>query len=195
MPSSLWNSLATVRWRLVLLAVGGVVALAVIAAGLHAWRTRPAPLAPAAYTAPLPERTVAEVPRAEVVVKKVVAYDKARLVQAVPALAPALAPESRQAIANARIPASRGGASVVAVLDTDTGESTIVARELPPPLVEFQGDGAVGIRYGITSDLRKEGTLYARANVLRVSNVHLGAYAEINDEAEAKAQASIEYRW
>jgi len=195
MLPSLKSSLAAVRWRLVLLAVAVVIATVIAAAWLHGWYTRPAPLSPATYTAAVPERQVADVPKAAVAVKTVQAYDKTKLLKKLPALAPELAPEGRQAIANARIPASRGGASAVAIIDTATGAGEIVVKEIPPPLVQFEGDGAVGLRYGITSDLRKEGTLYGRVNVLRIGNLHLGAYAEVNTAAEAKAQASLEYRW
>lgn len=189
------NKLAALPWRLIRDVVAIAVVAAVIALGIYTWRNRPEPLTQQAYTALPPERQVADVPRVTVPVAAVQAYDKTKLVKQLPAMAHELAPANRQAIANARIPATRGGASAVAVLDTTSGESRIVVKEIPPPLVEFEGDGALGLRYGINSDLAKEGTLYGRLNILRVGNVHLGAYAELNTDAEAKAQASIEYRW
>lgn len=195
LPPSLRDRLRAIPWRQVLIVAGAVAALAVIAAGLHTWLTRPAPLPAGQYTAPLPERPVADLPRSALPVKQVQAYDKAAIVRKLPALAPEVARPNRQIIANADIPATRGGASAVAVLDTDTGESTILVREKPRPLVEFEGDGAVGLRYGINESLRTEGTIYGRWNVLRVGNVHLGAYAEVTTDAEATAQVGLEYRF
>lgn len=200
--SSLKNGFATVRmilsgirWRLVILAVGVVVAATIAAAGLHSCYTRPAPLQSGTYTEAMPERKAADIPRAAVPVKQVQAYDKAAIKKKLPLLAPELEPTSRQVIANADIPATRGGASAVTVLDTDTGESRILVREKAPPLVEFVNEGAVGLRYGINEELKKEGTLYGRWNVLRVGRVHVGAYADVTTDSEATAQVSMEYRW
>ena len=187
--------LSGVRWKVVLLAVAAIAAGIIAAAGLHTCYTRPAPLPAGTYTEAMPERKVTDIPRAAVPVKQVLAYDKAAIKKKLPLLAPELESTSRQVIANADIPATRGGASAVTVLDTDTGESRILVREKAPPLVEFTNEGAVGLRYGINEELKKEGTLYGRWNVLRIGRVHVGAYADVSTTSEATAQASIEYRW
>ncbi|WP_298434527.1 hypothetical protein [Geobacter sp.] len=196
--AALWARIAprlwAVNWRRVLIVVGAVAALAV-AAAIHTWRTRPAPLSTAGYSAPVPERKVVDIPRTPVPVQRVVAYDKKAVAKKLPALAPEISAQNRQVIANADIPATKGGASAVTVLDTDTGESRILVREKEPPFVEIENSGALGIRYGINEHLRTEGTLYGRWSALRVGAVHLGAYGEVNSEGGAKVQAALEYRW
>ena len=103
----------------------------------------------------------------------------------------------KQVIANADIPCDENikGQSVVAILDTKTGESHIVAKPKPLSLIALESRKEIGIRYGIKSTGTPEIDLYGEYDFLRVGALHLGVYGEVNNEAEAKGMVQMRYRF
>jgi hypothetical protein len=102
--------------------------------------------------------------------------------------------ESKVITGNADIPPSEGGTSVVSVLNTQTGETSIIAKEKPLSLFGFPSDVEAGIRYGLTTH-GQEGDIFARWQFLRVGKVKLGAYSEITTRPEAKAMLETSFKF
>lgn len=105
---------------------------------------------------------------------------------------PAAAP---QITATADLPETKNGIEAVSVIDLQTGESQIVAREKTAPWFQFRNDGALGLRYGIDQRLDYVGNVYGRWDFLRVRDVYLSANGDLSTGGDAKVQLGVEYRW
>lgn len=103
--------------------------------------------------------------------------------------------ENKQVIATAEILPYAGKTDAVAILDTKTGASEIIAKQVPLPLFGFENDKEIGVRAGINMKGETEAGVYGRWSFLRVGNLHLGAYGEANSRGDAKAQLEIGYRF
>jgi hypothetical protein len=103
--------------------------------------------------------------------------------------------ENKQVVATAEIAAYKGKTDAVAILDTKTGASEIVAKQVPLPLVGFENDKELGLRAGVSLKGSTEVGVYGRWSFLRVGNIHLGVYGEANTNSDAKAQIEIGYRF
>jgi len=97
----------------------------------------------------------------------------------------------KEVTAVATVPEHKGDTTVIAVIDTDTGETTLETRQERPSLFELSNVKTVGIRY----DINRKGTLYGSYEFLRVGNFHAELYGEINSENRAYASVGIEYRF
>jgi len=103
--------------------------------------------------------------------------------------------ENKQVIATAEVPPYQGTTNTVAVLDTVTGTSQIVAKQVPLSFVAFENEKELGLRAGVGLKNTTEVGVYGRWTFLRVGNAHLGAYGEANSNGDAKAQVEIGYRF
>jgi hypothetical protein len=103
--------------------------------------------------------------------------------------------ENKQVIATAEIQPYEGKTDAVAVLDTKTGESQIVAKQVPLPLLGFENIKEIGLRAGVNLKGGTETGIYGRWSFLRVGSFHVGAYGEANTGGDAKAQLEIGYRF
>jgi len=105
------------------------------------------------------------------------------------------APTHIEAIANARVPASDNGTSVITILDTQTGEATIVARELPAPWFALENKGQLGLWYGYNQHLLPAVQADAQWSFLRVKEGHLGLRLQGNTDSGLYAGAGLLYKW
>lgn len=103
--------------------------------------------------------------------------------------------DNEQIISNADIPPSESGTSAVTVLNMDTGESKIIAKEKPLSLFGFPSNVEAGLRYGLATQSGQEGDLFARWQFLRVGKVYLGAYGEMTTKPEAKIMLEGSFRF
>lgn len=103
--------------------------------------------------------------------------------------------DDSEIIANADIPCSEGGTSIVTLMDMTTGESTIIAKEKPLSLFGFPSNIEAGVRYGLSTDTLQQGNLFARWQFLRVGKVYLAAYGEMTTKPEAKAMLEVVYKF
>lgn len=106
--------------------------------------------------------------------------------------------EGKEIIANAVIDCGdndTGDMSVVTIMDTTTGESTIIAKEKPLSLFGFPSDIEAGLRYGFSTKTVQEGNLFARWQFLRVGNAKLGVYGEMSTQPAAKAMLEVAYKF
>ena len=100
-----------------------------------------------------------------------------------------------QVTATADIPQSDNGVDVISIMDIETGESHLEAREKSAPWFQFRNDGAMGIRYGVNQALAPAGTLYGRWDFLRVKNIYFSANSDITTGSDFRIQLGAEYRW
>ncbi|RPH75895.1 hypothetical protein EHM76_00590 [bacterium] len=105
------------------------------------------------------------------------------------------ADENKQVIATAEIQPYKGKTNTVAILDTKSGASEIVAKQVPLPLFDFENEKELGLRAGVGIKNSAEVGIYGRWSFLRVGNAHIGAYGEANTNGDAKAQIEIGYRF
>lgn len=103
--------------------------------------------------------------------------------------------EEEQPIANADIPPSKAGVSIVTVMNTTTGESHVIAKEKQLSLFGFENTRELGIRYGLSTQDGQAGNLFARWHFLRIGSFHIGAYGEIATKPEAKGMLEIAYQF
>jgi hypothetical protein len=103
--------------------------------------------------------------------------------------------DNSEVIANAYIPPSEGGTSVITVLNMTTGEATIIAKEKPLSLFAFISEPEAALRYGITSRGLQQAEIAARWQFLRVGHFRIGAYGEVSSQQEAKAMLEAAYRF
>ena len=197
---------------------GGV---ALVAVGVCVWlllHPRIATLTKTEYQSVPVESVVTKVVKVPVIVKvPIQVYDKRALAAALPAgvqlpeLAaapaeadgalpadgkPAIAPSSgTEIIANGELQPSENGASLFTLLDTNTGEATIVAREIPAPLYAFENRGQAALWYGYNQHLQPVYQSDLQWSFLRVKEMHLGLRLQGSTDSGLFGGAGILYRW
>ena len=172
-----------------------IVAALAIASALYAWY-RPQPVINKTEYVNVPQiKEVVRIKRIEVPVEKVVTIEKQVVVEKLKLPEAILKDEAKQIVATGEITPYEGVTNVVAVLDTKSGESEIIAKQKPLSLIAFENKKEIGVRYGVNATKGLQGDLYGRWDFLRVGSSHLGVYAEVNSRAEAKAMLSVGYRW
>jgi hypothetical protein len=106
--------------------------------------------------------------------------------------------QAKQIVATAQVPPYEGTTHVVAITDTNTGTSEIVAKQEPLPLFAFRNDKELGMRAGISGQ-GYAGALYGRWTFARVGRFHISGYGEVQTNAhmrsDAKIQLEASYRW
>jgi hypothetical protein len=105
-------------------------------------------------------------------------------------------PQGKEAVANADIEPSEGGTSVIAVLDMETGETNIVAKEKELSLFGFPSDIEAMLRYGTsTQGIGQQAEIAVRYQFLRVGKFKLGAYGELSSQPQGKAMLEVAYKF
>ncbi len=85
--------------------------------------------------------------------------------------------------------------SVVSIMNTLSGETSIIAKRTRTPLFSFEDQKEIGLRYGLSSTAGQVWELYGRWTFFRVGRFYTAAYGEINQQPEAKALLEESYRW
>lgn len=94
------------------------------------------------------------------------------------------------------VPPTKGGATAAAVLDIPSGKTTIIVKENTLPLLGLERTNAVGVRYGLsTANRGYYGDIHYQRDILRIGNVHIGPYFEVNTAPEVRALIQAELRW
>jgi len=140
-------------------------------------------------------RTVTKIKRIAVPVEKVITIEKQVIVEKLKLPEEISRDVNKQVIATGEVAPYEGRTNVVAVLDTKSGESQIIAKQEPLPFIDFENKKEIGVRYGATIKNGQEVDVYGRWDFLRVGNVHVGVYGEANTTGDGKAMVSVGYRW
>lgn len=173
-----------------------VAALAVASAAWNWYHPKVSYLTKTEYQTVTQEKVVEKIKRVTIPgPKEIVTIEKKVIVEKL-GLPPDVANDPNEVITgNADIEPTDGGASVVSVVDTVTGETRIIAKEKQPDLFGFPFDVEIGARYGVSTDKVQQADVYSRWKFLRVGKFYLGAYGEINSKPEAKALLDMSYRF
>lgn len=108
-----------------------------------------------------------------------------------------VADPKKEILTTATVPASEGGYTAATVLDTETGVSQTIIKEIPRPWFALGGQTEVGVRAGIGTN-GTAAVVYARQDVFRVGKVNVAAYGEAGmngDKAGAAAMVDVSIRW
>lgn len=176
----------------------GCLGLLAAAAGAVSWyRAQSAPPASTiAFVQQAPAVKVATVEVPGPATLKVL--NKAKVAKKLPLPETVTQNEAQQVTATASLPAHEGKTTVATVTDTQTGESVILAKQEPLPLVDFESVKELGVRVGPSLDrdgMQTAGEAYGRWQFLRVGRAHLGVYGEVGSRGEARAQLECGVRW
>jgi len=89
------------------------------------------------------------------------------------------------------IPPYKGKTNVLNVLDTKSGISEIMAKQVGLPFIAIEQERYAGARIGSTGQV----TVFAEWNFLRIGNAHIGAYGQYGtaNNGEIGIQGKIEF--
>lgn len=171
-----------------------IVALVAIAAALVGWfRPVNQPLGPGYHELPKDSKA-AQIPTKEIPVEKIRIIEKPVVVEKL------MLPEwvkqdvTKQILATGEVPPYRGTTSVVAVLDTSSGATELIAKQNPLPLFGFEDEKAVGLRYSLLQgDPGSPFDGYARWTFSRVGNFY--NTAGVSTLNQGRIYLESEYRW
>ena len=145
----------------------------------------------------VPEK-VAVIPKVSVPVKTIKVYPKKLIAKEVD-LPPSIRhDESKEVAAVVTVEAHAGTTTVVAVIDKDSGETTLISRAEKPRLFDFVNIKEIGLRFGLGSR-GNEADFYGRWTFARVGAFYVAIYGEMSTygfgEPEAVAMLELTYRF
>jgi len=168
-----------------------VILLITISAGAFAYEKYLKP--PAVKTEYVKLPPVIQVKTIRVPVKEIVVLDKTEASKKLNLPESIRSDASEQLIATGEVSPYEGKTDVVATMNTETGESSLIATQRPLPFFAFENKKEIGIGIGISSK-GMDGEVYAQWSFLRIGKVHLKAYGEA-DRLGAKALLRAGYEF
>jgi hypothetical protein len=140
-------------------------------------------------------KEVVKIKRIEIPVEKIVVIEKEAAAKKLDLPEDIKNDPAKQITASGVVAPYEGKTNVLAVIDTGSGISSIVAKQVPLPFFDFENKKEIGIRYGVSFDNNLEGDLYGRWDFFRIANAHIGVYGEVNTTGDAKAMIQAAYKW
>jgi hypothetical protein len=176
--------------------------LLAVVSGVYVWyKTGHSVLNTTTYT-PAPQiKVVTKIKTVKVPVKEVITIEKEVIVEKLKLPDWIKNNADEQAIATAAIPAYKGTTNAVAVLNTKTGSSQIVAKQEPMSLFGFANEKEIGVRAGIDVKGATVSSVYGRWDFARVGSVYVGVYGDasfgsnVSSSGDAKVQLNIGYKF
>jgi len=184
-----------------------IVTLLAIIAAIWGWYREPqtVTISKIEYVKAPEIKTVAKINKVRVPVKEIVTYEKKAVAEQLNLSEEITKDDNKQVIATAVLEEpSEAKVNIVAIMDKNTGVSSILAKRLPLSLFALENKKAIGVRWGLSSiatdqgcpsGYKTEANIYGRWDVVRVGNVHIGLYGEVTTTGEGKAMLNAEYRW
>lgn len=177
----------------------GLVILLIISCIVAWYRGQGERIIPKTVYVPTTEiKEVIKLKRVEIPVEKIVVIEKDAASKTLD-LPPEIRNDaSKQITATGVIPPYEGKTNVLAVIDTGTGVSSILAKQEPLQAVDFISNRHIGLRGGIDFDNGYCGELYASYDFLRIMSTTIGLYGEIetdDDGLNGKAMIQLDYKW
>lgn len=169
--------------------------LVLIAAIVMAWGLSLPEVAPVGqWTAAVPSKVLADVPKVEIAPKKLKVYApqaKKKL-----KLPDALQQDDNQfVIASSTLKHDYRPQTVTTVINSATGGSTTITRRGAYPWFAAQQTGEIRIDYGIKNGLERVGRLTVREDFIQVKGANLGATATLDTDGSAFIGAGVGYKW
>jgi hypothetical protein len=180
----------------------GLLFLLAVASGVYVWyKTGHSILNTTTYT-PAPQiKTVIKIKTVKVPVKEVVTIEKPTVVEKLKLPDWIKNDTDEQVISTAAIPAYKGTTNTVAVLNTKTGASQIVAKQEPLSLFGFISDKEIGVRPGVDIKGAIVTSVYGSWDFVRVGSITIGAYGDVSfgsnvsSSGDSKLQLKIGYKF
>jgi hypothetical protein len=173
--------------------------LLMLASALYGWYSRPTLLPTQQFTTMAPSALVKGVSTSTVSVPKLKTFSKTELAKKVNIPLEVMSSASKNVTAVVELPPSRGGTEVVSVVDSVTGETSILAKEKPLPLFGFENQKRIGVGVGFATgrDVKnvQEVKVFAEWTFVRVGGAYGSVQAEVNTNSEAKAFVALDYRF
>ena len=166
----------------------------VIGSALYAWYKKPSVITRTEYVEIPKIKEVIKIKTIKVPVKEIVTIEKEAVIKKLNLPDFATGPD-KQIIATGVVDAYEGDTNVIAVMNTQSGTSEIIAKRKPLRFFAFQNKKRIGMRYGFNTVKGQGGELYGEWTFFRVGAVYVAAYASINELAQAKAMLDVSYRW
>lgn len=138
-------------------------------------------------------KEVIKVKTVRVPVKEIVVLNKQELNKKFPQPQEIVNDAKKQVIATGEIEPYEGKTDVEAVINTESGESTMISKQRPLPFFAIESKKEIGIGVGISSK-GIDGELYAQYSFLRTGKVHWKGYGEIG-RLGAKALIRVGYEF
>ncbi|MBZ0158380.1 MAG: hypothetical protein K8I29_19455 [Alphaproteobacteria bacterium] len=170
-----------------------VVLVTVVA--LYSW-FRPVPVVTEKVFTPVPQvKEVVKIKRVAIPVEKVIVVEKEKAVEALKLPDEIAKDEKKQVIATGEVDPYEGKTEVVTVLDTGSGEASVLARRKPLPLFDVIGKKEIGIGYEVSSAGGQGAAVFGRWTLVRVGAIYGTVSVEMNQRPEAKIRTELSYRW
>jgi hypothetical protein len=94
-----------------------------------------------------------------------------------------------------KLPINDHPTELVTILDTDTGKTEVVVRNMPLPLLAAEQHGSIGVGYGITNGLMRGWALNAHEDLVQVKALHFGVDGSLFAGGAYFAGVGVAYRW
>lgn len=174
-----------------------VLAVLAVSSAIYSWYRTPPAVFTDRYVSVPQIKTVTKLKTIEIPVEKIVVIEKEKVVEKLKLPDWVKTDAGQQVLTTAEIPPYEGTTNAVAVMNTQSGESQILAKQVPLPLFAFETRREVGVRGGLATAAESNinVTIYGRWDFLRIGNTHIGAYVEGDSSGDAKAQIQAGYRW
>jgi hypothetical protein len=180
----------------------GLLFLLAVASGIYVWyKTGHSILNTSTYM-PAPQiKVVTKIKTIKVPVKEIVTIEKPTIVEKLKLPDWIKNDADEQAISTAAIPPYKGTTNAVAILNTKTGVSQIVAKQEPLSLFGFVNEKEIGMRYGVDIKGVVVTSLYGSWDFVRVGAVNVGVYGDVNfgnnvsSSGDSKIQIKIGYKF
>jgi len=174
-----------------------VLAVLAVSSAIYSWYRTPPAIFTDRYVSVPQIKTVTKLKTVEVPVEKIVVIEKQVVVEKLKLPDWVKTDAGQQVLTTAEIPPYEGITNAVAVMNTQSGTSQIVAKQVPLPLFAFEAKREVGVRGGVATAAESniDITIYGRWDFLRIGNTHIGAYVEGDSSGSAKAQVQVGYKW
>lgn len=137
-------------------------------------------------------KTVTKIQRVEipgperiVTVEKTVVVEKLKLPSWIASNA------DKQIVATASVAPYAGITQAVAVLDTKTGISEIIAKREPLPLLAFTNHKELYARAGYDTAFSVQATVGVRWRFVRIGTIHVGAFAEASNRSNGEKESIV----
>ena len=169
-----------------------IVGALVGASALHSWFSDKPTVSQREYIPAKEIKKAEKIKHKKITVKSQIdVLDKDEAVEKLKINDPVKSDKNKEITATAEIQTYHGKTNVISVLDTKTGTSEIIAKQVPLSLFGFENKKEIGVRVGYSTDeWETRSTVFGRWSFARIGNVHLGIYGEANSRGEANGEAN-----
>jgi hypothetical protein len=175
-----------------------ILLLLAIIAAIWGWYRPPVTISKTEFDKVPGIKATANIKKVRIPVKEIVTLDKKTVSEKLKLSEEITKDDKKQIIATAELEEpSEAKINIVAIMDKTTGESSIIAKQMPLSFFALENKRAVGLRmgYGSAAADKTQADIYGRWDVVRVGAIHLGLYGEVTTTGDGKAMLSVEYRF